>query len=48
VPKELLKKLSAIGNQTGEATTPATKDGNSSAKKPVENTEGTSRKADSK
>ena len=45
VPKDVLKKLSAIGNQTGEPATPPSKDG---AKKPAENTEGTSKKADSK
>jgi len=49
VPKDVLKKLSAIGNQAGDAATPPTsKDGSRGAKKPVENTEGTSKKADAK
>ena len=49
LPKDVLKKLSAIGNQTGDAATPpASKDAGSSAKKPAENAEGASKKTDSK
>jgi hypothetical protein len=47
LPKGMLEKLRAIGNQTGEAATPpASKD--ASGKKPAENPEGASKKADSK
>jgi len=49
LPKGMLEKLRAIGNQTGEATAqPASKDAGGSAKKPVEHSESTSKKADSK
>jgi hypothetical protein len=49
LPKDVLKKLSAIGNQAGDPTTPpASKDADSGAKKPIEKTEGAPKKADSK
>lgn len=47
LPKGMLEKLRAIGNQTGDAATqPASKD--ASGKKPLENKEEASKKADSK
>jgi len=47
LPKGMLEKLRGIGNQSGEAATPpASKD--ASGKKPTENPEGASKKADSK
>jgi hypothetical protein len=49
LPKGMLEKLRAIGNQTGEAATPpASKDASSKAKKQSEDSDGTSKKADSK
>jgi hypothetical protein len=49
MPKDVLKKLSTIGNQAGDAATPpASKEAGSGEKKPTENTQGTSKKADSK
>ena len=49
LPKGMLEKLRAIGNQTGDAATPpASKDAGGSAKKPVENSEDPPKKADSK
>ncbi len=48
LPKGMLEKLRAIGNQTGDAATqPASKD-DSGAKKQAEDSEGGSKKADSK
>jgi hypothetical protein len=49
LPKGMLEKLRAIGNQTGDAATqPASKEPASSGKKQAESSEGTSKKADSK
>jgi len=45
LPKGMLEKLRAIGNQTGEAATqPASKDASSKAKKQSEDSDGTSKK----
>jgi hypothetical protein len=49
LPKDLIKKLSAIGNQTGDAAAqPASKEAGNSSKKQAEDSESLSKKADSK
>jgi hypothetical protein len=49
LPNGMLEKLRAIGNQTGEATTkPGSKDAGSGIKKQAEDSEGASKKRDSK
>jgi len=49
LPKGMLEKLRAIGDQTGEAVAkPASKDADRNAKKQAEDSEGTSKKTESK